>query len=97
MSGSLIGVAFDSKGFDTGTISAVGNTWNVNKQGADASGHYTTRQTISGGDANSSGPNFLMFLVGQKMHADDRTFTSICRWGQPANARPGSRPIRPSS
>ena len=65
--GDLIGVAFDNKGFDTGTIEAVGNTWNPNIQGADATGHYTTRRTISGGDANSSGSNFLMFLVGQKI------------------------------
>ena len=61
------GVAFDNKGFDTGTIDAVGNTWNANVQGADASGHYTTRRTISGGDPNSSGGNFAMFLSGQKI------------------------------
>jgi hypothetical protein len=65
--GNLIGVAFDSKGFDTGTIDAVGNTWTANTQGADASGHYTTRRTVSGGDPNSSGSNFLMFLTGQKI------------------------------
>ena len=65
--GNLTGVAFDNKGFDTGTIDAVGNTWNANVQGADASGHYTTRRTISGGDPNSSGGNFAMFLSGQKI------------------------------
>jgi hypothetical protein len=65
--GNFIGVAFDSKGFDTGIIDAVGNTWTANTQGADASGHYTTRRTVSGGDPNSSGSNFLMFRLDQKI------------------------------
>ena len=65
--GNFVGVAFDNKGFDTGIVDAVGNTWTANTQGADASGHYTTRRTVSGGDPNSSGSNFLMFRPDQKI------------------------------
>ena len=65
--GNFTGVAFDNKGFDTGTINAVGNTWNANQQGADAGGHYTTRRTVSGGDPNSTGSNFTMFRLDQKI------------------------------
>jgi hypothetical protein len=63
--GDGIAVTFDAPGFDTGTIDAVGNTWNSNVQGTDANGHYTTRRTADGTSPNAQGSNFKIFGSNQ--------------------------------
>jgi hypothetical protein len=66
---TITGVAFQDKLNGFGTISAVGNTWKPNTQGADAQGHYTIRQNLDGGfrsDPTTDGLNFS--LIGSTQH-----------------------------
>jgi hypothetical protein len=52
------GIGLDIDGnFGARLITAVGNTWNANVEGADAQGHYTVG-TVTGPDTNVTGSNF---------------------------------------
>ncbi len=66
---TITGVTFQNNLTVFGNISAVGNTWNPSKQGADTQGHYTTRQNLNGGlpgDPKTDGANFK--VIGNSQH-----------------------------
>jgi hypothetical protein len=51
------GVTFAST-ISSGSVNAVGNTWNANIQGADANGHYTIHMKVLGIGDFAHGTNF---------------------------------------
>jgi hypothetical protein len=53
-------VAFGSNGAGNSIVSAVGNTWNPNTQGADASGHYTQHVLVTRESPIAFGKNFKL-------------------------------------
>jgi len=58
------GVAFSSNGAGNSIVSAVGNTWNPNTQGADASGHYTQHILVTRQSPIAFGKNFKLSSLG---------------------------------
>jgi hypothetical protein len=57
---SNAGIGLDIDGnFGARLITAVGNTWNPNVQGADGQGHYTAA-VVTGPDTAATGANFAV-------------------------------------
>jgi hypothetical protein len=61
---ATMGVALFLDGTGPTLVSAVGNTWNPNKQGADENGRYATIETISTITPNVTGNNFAIIHSG---------------------------------
>jgi hypothetical protein len=59
----ITGVTFDADGANS-IVNAVGNTWNPNTQGADASGQYTQHILVTQESPLARGKNFKLLTLG---------------------------------